>query len=65
MFQNMYENSDSDQKSIFNHDQLIGRQKLIFLSDHKFSIIYDQSFYFLTVDFSTFFFWQFPPYMYG
>ncbi len=44
--------SGSDQKSIFNHDRLIRLQKLIFRSDHRFSILYDRSFYFPMIDFS-------------
>ncbi len=31
--------NDFDQKSIFDHDRLIGLQKLIFRSDHRFSIL--------------------------
>ncbi len=34
----MLGSSGSDQKSIFNHDWLIGLQKSIFRSDHRFSI---------------------------
>ncbi len=47
--------SDSDQKSIFDHDQLIGLQKSTFRSDHRFSIVYNWSFYFPMIDFLIFF----------
>ncbi len=55
-------NSDSNQESIFDHDRLIGLQKSIFRCDHRFSIIYDRSFYFPMIDF---FFGRFSPCMYG
>ncbi len=48
--------SGSDQKSIFDHDRLISPQKLIFWSNHRFSILYDQSFHFPMINFSIFFF---------
>ncbi len=41
--------SGSNQKLIFNDDRLIGLQKLIFWSDHRFSILYDPSFHFPTI----------------
>ncbi len=44
----------SDQKSIFHHDRLIGLQKSIFCQ--RFSILYDRSFHFCTIDFSFFFY---------
>ncbi len=47
--------SSSNQKSIFDHDRLIGLQKLIFRSDHRYSIIYDRFFHFSMIDFLTFF----------
>ncbi len=37
--------SGSNEKSIFDHDRLIGLQKLIFRSNHRFLILYDQSFH--------------------
>ncbi len=46
--------SGSNQKSIFDHDRLIGLQKLIFWSNHRFLILYDRSFHFLKIDFSIF-----------
>ncbi len=46
--------SGSEQKLIFDHDRLIGLQKSIFRSDHRFSILYDRSFHFPTIDFSIF-----------
>ncbi len=47
--------SDTDQKSIFDHDRLIGLQKSIFQSDHRFLIFYDRSFHFLMINFLIFF----------
>ncbi len=48
--------SGSVQKLIFDHDRLIGFQKSIFQSDHRFLILYDRSFHFPMIDFSNFFF---------
>ncbi len=47
--------SGSDQKSIFDHDQLIDLQKLIFRSDHRFSILNDRSFHLPMINFPIFF----------
>ncbi len=45
----------SDQKLIFDHDQLICFQKSIFQSDHRYLILYGRSFHFPMIDFSIFF----------
>ncbi len=55
LFVRCVQSSNSDQKSISDHDRLIGIQKSIFQSDRRFSIIYDQSFHFPRIDFSIFF----------
>ncbi len=51
-----WNSSGSDQKSLFDHDRLIGLQKLIFRCDLRFLMLHDRSFHLPTIDFSFFFF---------
>ncbi len=41
IFIDFAESSGSDKKLLFDYDRLIGLQKSIFRSDHRFSILYD------------------------